>query len=409
MFAMGFSVRDCMRHGRHVLGVCFCITAASAVAAETDNFSIPLDVEFADLGDFMEALHTDAIESGVAMVNSRIERALNLKDSKARQRKLDHWHSPATLSKHIAAQFGEAPLEKVRIEGALTDAWAAQAFPGATVLHHDKYLNLHGRGAMDPRALLMLVQSGTLKAFGVYFGTDKLVHFHQLGQQYYKRYQGLLDRGVTPQEARQQVLDYFSKEAFLAEDRGFGTLLSGIYSNADMAANYLGFKFMLNLTEPVMLEGSEHEPLILRCGVYWRLNDHVRPHSGWFRPFLSDHWNEALNPNLYTPNLRPHVRQILEERADPIVEFYTSRDGRPREAHYFEHLNHQLSTYHGEPYGHLGHSNELMNLGNTCFPALSNAETAATASAHPIEVGGFDNSAGSKRASRADSQEVSGR
>ena len=60
-------------------------------AIETDNFHLPPDEEFADLGDFLEALHTRAIEAGVARVNSRIERALNLKDPARRDAALARW------------------------------------------------------------------------------------------------------------------------------------------------------------------------------------------------------------------------------------------------------------------------------------------------------------------------------
>jgi hypothetical protein len=93
-------------------------------------------------------------------------------------------------------------------------------------------------------------------------------------------------------------------------------------------------------------------------------------HSGWFRPFISDHLNEALNPNLYDATMRPHIRRILENRAEQIVEFYTICDGRPGDPDYFEQLAHELSTYYGEPYGHSGQFEKLMNVGNTCIPAL---------------------------------------
>ncbi|HZM00350.1 MAG TPA: hypothetical protein VFD43_08870, partial [Planctomycetota bacterium] len=59
-----------------------------------------------------------------------------------------------------------------------------------------------------------------------------------------------------------------------------------------------GVRFFENLTEPVVLKGERREPLVVRSGVFWRLNRHVRPRSGWLAAFVSDHWNEALNPNL---------------------------------------------------------------------------------------------------------------
>ena len=35
-----------------------------------------------------------------------------------------------------------------------------------------------------------------------------------------------------------------------------------------------------------------------------------------------------------------------------------------------ENLARELSTYYGEPYGHSGHVDELLTIGNTCIPAI---------------------------------------
>ncbi len=345
-----------------------------ASANETDNFFLPLDPEFADLGDYLELVHTRAMEQGVQEVNSRIERALNIKDAAKRARQLARWQTPDALAEAVAAQFGAAPAETLNLEGALGSPWAQQTFPNQRVLNLDSSMNFRGHSALDPRALLMLFQAGTIRGFGVYFGTDKILHFHKLGLAYFQRYRRLLRDGVGPAEARRNVIQYFSKGALLAEGSGFGTLTTGIYSNADMAANYAGFKFFLNLTDKVMLLGQERAPLVVRCGVFWRLNDHVRLHSGWLRPFITDHWNEALNPSLYDASMRPRIRRILQRRASSIVLFYTWQDRRPKIAAYFENLAETLSTYGGEPYGHSGRCEQLMNLGNTCIPALPQFE-----------------------------------
>jgi len=341
-----------------------------AAADETDNFYLPLDTEFADIGSFLEALHTRAVEEAVRVVNSRIERALNLKDPARRARALAESHGPDELAEAVISQFGSRLTETMRIEKALQAPWAQRGFPNKTVLHTDISMNLHGRGALDPRAVLMLFQAGTIKAFGVYFGTDKLLHFHQVGYGYYTRYRTLLKGGLGPEEAHQELIKYFGEEALLAEDNGFGTITTGIFSNADMAANNAGFKFFLNLTEPVVFLGQRLEPLVVRCGVFWRVNDQVRPQSGWFGSFISDHWNEALNPNLYSASLRPHIQKILRDRASPIVEFYTQKDHRPADPAYFDELARTLSTQAGEPYGHSGQLAQLMTIGNTCIPAL---------------------------------------
>jgi hypothetical protein len=150
-----------------------------------------------------------------------------------------------------------------------------------------------------------------------------------------------------------------------------------VYSNADLCSNFMGFKFLLNLTEPVILKGERRAPLVVRCGVFWRVNDQVRPRSGWFGAFVSDHWNEALNPNLYDVTIRANVRGLLRRRADRIMDFYTRKDGRPADAEYFNQLARTLATYDGEEYGHSGQFEDLLTLGNTCLPAVRTAPSPA--------------------------------
>jgi hypothetical protein len=176
---------------------------------------------------------------------------------------------------------------------------------------------------------------------------------------------------LSEAEAYSKVLHHYGDTSFLSEKNMYGTFGTGVYSNGDMAANHMGFKFYLNLTEQVVLKGQAREPLVVRCGVFWRLNHHVRPQSGWFGAFVSDHWNEALNPSLYDPTMRPRIRRVLRSRADRIVRFYTQKDGRPNDPAYFDRLSHELATYDGEAYGHSGQFEKLMNIGNTCIPALA--------------------------------------
>ena len=99
----GFNVE---RRWSACLALAFAILLAPgrSEAAETDNFYLPLDREFADLGDYLELLHTRAIEDAVAGVNNRIERVLQLKDPETRQEEecCKH-HIPVGLNKFYPA------------------------------------------------------------------------------------------------------------------------------------------------------------------------------------------------------------------------------------------------------------------------------------------------------------------
>lgn len=339
------------------------------LASETDNFSLPMDPAFADLGSYFELVHTRAIEESVQRVNNRIEKALKEKVAAARDRRLRACQQPEVLAAEVAGQFGDPVTEVHRIERPLRSAWSRHTFHGQIRVHPGKSLSMHAHFPLDPRVLGVLDAAGTVRAYGVYFGTDKLLHFHQLGYQYYQRYRSRVREGMNPETAGAEVIRHFAQGAFFAESRFFGSLITGVYSNADMAANYAGLKFFLNLTEPTRVLGSNQPPLVERCGVFWRVADHVRPESGWFRVYVSDHWNEALNPNLYDWTMRPRVERFLRDRASHIRAFYTEKDGRPDSRDYFAELARALATHGGEEYGHSGQFERMLHIGNTCYPA----------------------------------------
>jgi hypothetical protein len=352
------------------LACCLILGASIASAHETDNFSLPLDIELADLGDYLETVHTVALEEALAEVNAGIERAILRRDERARSAGLQRFHDPLVLSKCFLKRFGHPLVEDTQAERALDGAWARQTYAGQQPSHRNIWKNFSALFPLDLRPWTVLTQSRTVKAYGVYFGTDKLVHFHSLGAAYHKLYQALIAAGETREEAYRRVILHFAEGGVFSEQTFFGKLATGVYSNADLAVNHVGFKFFMNLTEKVVLKGEEREPLCLRSGVFWRLNRHVRPRSGWFSAFVSDHWNEALNPSRYDAALRPVMRRLLQSRAKTIVQFYTEKDGRPNDPAYFDQLALELSTYYGEPYGHSGEIETLMTIGNTCIPAL---------------------------------------
>lgn len=340
------------------------------VAHETDNFSLPLEGEFADIGEYLDLVHLQALEEAVREVNARIERALKLKDTEERADRLRQLHDPDAITRAVSGRFNDAMTESLDIENAVRGSKVKRAHPGQRTAYRNlDWMFAYVHLPIDPRRLILLFQASTIKAHGVYFGTDKLAHFHHMGRYYYDAYRARLREGKTPAEAQQAVVRLYAESSMIAENAFVGFLASGVYSNADLASNFMGFKFLLNLTEPVQLKGVVREPLLARCGVFWRVNDHVRPRSSWFSVFISDHWNEALNPNLYDQTIRWSVRSLLERRADRIVSFYTERDGRPDDPVYYDRLAHELATYDGEDYGHSGEFDKLMTLGNTCLPA----------------------------------------
>lgn len=132
----------------------------------------------------------------------------------------------------------------------------------------------------------------TLKLNGVLVGTDKLGHFLSQGRKFYRRWVRMGDESKAAEHSA------YTERAI------FGQMTTGSYSNADLVANYEGFRFYRSLFEDNIVAGK---PAILA----WK-NDH------WImqRPFdwadhVNDYWDEALNINHFDDLLYSHMKTRL--------------------------------------------------------------------------------------------------
>src|SRR5262245_58693025 len=338
---------------------------------ETDQYTLPLDKDFADVGNWLDATHCRALERAAADLNARIDEALRESDPAERARRLEKLHSQREVVDAVGEAFNDAFFEIIDVERVLRTDWARETWPDKITANWTMdWIYMYSHAWLDPRRLILLFQSSTIKAYGVYFGTDKLSHFHHMGQIYYGTWLTLRSQGLSDEEATARTIAEYSDGGSIGEAALLGYLATGVYSNADLASNYAGFRFFRNLTEPAMLKGRLCPPLMVLKDDHWRLSRHVRPESGWFGMFISDHWNEAFNPNIYDWTIRDSVHSLVKERSERIVTFYTKKDGRPDDPVYYERLAQELTTYYGEDYGHRGETAEIFTLANTCYPEL---------------------------------------
>ena len=132
-------------------------------------------------------------------------------------------------------------------------------------------------------------------------GTDKIGHFISQGRKFYKRY---LRMGSEADAAKRSVL---------TEKAIFGQVTTGSFSNADLVANFEGYRFYRSLFEDDFIPGK---PAILRWGDdRWIVQrsfdwaDHVNPY-----------WDEVINPNQYTRLPGIYVRRQLLTLCDSFWE-----------------------------------------------------------------------------------------
>ena len=150
----------------------------------------------------------------------------------------------------------------------------------------------------------------TLRINDVLVGSDKLGHFLSQGRKFYRRWLKMGDEGEAAEHSA------YTERAI------FGQMTTGSYSNADLVANYEGYRFYRSLFEDNIIEGK---PAIL----LWK-NDHwimQRPYD--WADHINDYWDEALNINHYDGLLYPHMKTRLltfcdEYRSHP--ELYAVHD-----------------------------------------------------------------------------------
>ncbi len=134
--------------------------------------------------------------------------------------------------------------------------------------------------------------SPTIKVNDVLLGTDKLGHFFSQGRKFYVRW------------LKMHSVAEAAKQSALTESAIFGQILTGTYSNADLVANYEGFRFYRSLFEADPLTGK---PAILSWqGDHWAMQRPFR-----WSDHVNDYWDEALNINHYDRVLYPYIKKRL--------------------------------------------------------------------------------------------------
>jgi hypothetical protein len=197
------------------------------------------------------------------------------------------------------------------------------------------------RSTISPLPASFVFDSPTVHLYGYYFGTDKIDHFFQQGHAYFERIMRREAKGAETTDGIAAAVKHGVKQ----EHKYFGTLASGVYSNADLAANFAGMKFYLNLRRSVQIGGRTLPPLFERSLEGWRLRAGIDP-DRLLEPFLSNHLDESLNPSRYRFSRRS-IRSHVRTRCDQWSQFYADRLGLV-----FPSGRSFATTWFGEEYGH---------------------------------------------------------
>ncbi|MHC4101750.1 MAG: ankyrin repeat domain-containing protein, partial [Planctomycetota bacterium] len=344
--------------------------SVSVTGHETDQFTVPVGWQFADIGDELTALYYDTIEEGVRKLNDDIRRG---RETGRSESYVAQFYTPDAVADAVYDEFKAAFFAIEGLEWQVhRDSRMKKRYPGRVTGHWESMRNIYLNAyfPLDPRQLWRLWHASTMNVYGTYFGPDKIGHFNDMGYVYYLIYRSAIRKGLNDQEATQKALNEGMNGLVLGERGCLGYVTAGAYSNADLAANYVGLKFYLNLTAETRIKGRMQPPMVRRDGAFWQLSPHVRRDSEFFAQFISDHFNEALNSSVWDAGLRKAVQKNVRARSEDVREFYADDNGNRRPQAYFDALIDELSTYYGEDYGHFHKPQRLVSVANSCFDTL---------------------------------------
>lgn len=143
------------------------------------------------------------------------------------------------------------------------------------------------------RVAAMFGVGPTIKLNGQLVGSDKLGHFLSQGKKFYRRYM------KSHSEAEAAEHSAYTERAI------FGQITTGVYSNADLVANYEGFLFYLSLFQDDVIAGKK--AILVWSNDHWEIQ-----RSFTWADHVNQYWDEALNINHYDRLLYPYMHDRLQ-------------------------------------------------------------------------------------------------
>ena len=335
---------------------------AVSLAFETDQFNLP-PVPLADIGDEVSEHVEEALRFAVAKVNADIAKSLGCLEKKSKdcgtpgeeRAKLGRLRLNDAVAEVFFRLMGDGNLFTTKL-GHWMKSHKFRSQPSSYKTKYSESIYI-----LNPANYLTI--SPTVRLYGTEFGTDKLDHFFQQGYKYYTIQKEAMVAGLTSDEAAKKAVKWGQK----TERTYFGLLVSGVYSNADLSANYAGMKFYQGLTVPIRIGEREKAAPVVLAGGTWKV-DEQNLHENLLKPFIADHMNEALNPSSYRPTLVGSVRRAVKKYAcsewksaypDLTAASITDRSK-------------SLELWNGEDYGYTKKS-RMVTIADTCFDLKNKA------------------------------------
>jgi hypothetical protein len=260
------------------------LACAATPALETDPYMV-LDVELADAAPQLNRYVNDVIERRLERMN----------------RRLSEGRGEALLCPEAVDRvFGG--FKYMRASGWAQHSPELDRHPDDDVSGLEYYRE--SVLGMPYYAYFMVPLARTINIGGVYVSTDKIGHFFAFGQRYHRRYRRARARGLDHGDAVRKVILWGVKKERTVQ----GRTSTGIFSGADLEANYQGLRLALDLCGP---GGSAR--LVRSTEGYWTLRGGVE-----LRDYVNPDWDEAFNSCFYTKRRWKRIRARMEAHCDKL-------------------------------------------------------------------------------------------
>ena len=345
-----------------LLSFVFVLQPIAGLAFETDQFNLP-PVPLADIGDETSEYVEQDLREIVAKINTEIASREACLD-KTRLKKTG-CGSDRYESKKLAYLRSEDAIA-YKIYKSLGDGIFPFTWVGRWMTTHKfrsspaRYKTTYLESIFVTFPTDYVTISPTVNLYGAQFGVDKIEHFFQEGYNYYNIYNSAVTGGTKPDDAQKKAV----KWGQMSERTFYGTLVSGVYSNADLNANFTGLKFYLGLTRPVRIGETTRPPILALKDGIWTFDNKADLRQVLLRPFFTEHLNEALNPSIYTFDLGSSVREIVKKQS--CRQWFKVYPGLSKST--LETTTNSLILWNGEDYGYTP-SKKFVTIANTCFAA----------------------------------------
>jgi Ankyrin repeats (3 copies) len=368
--------RLCQVGRRTLAALLACVTLAHlspAQSHESEQYTLPAGRDFADLGPYFSKIAYDAIVGATAETNAAIAQAIEAGGAPSQ---LEELQSADFIAGNVWGQIFFAIPANELLDATLASESVQSQYPGLVTMYRPP-VSIYD----DPllvidltKAVRTFFRAGTVSAGGYVFGTDKIIHFINIGRIYHGKYEIRIKRGLPEKEAIKSAIASTSRNPLTSEHGVLGMWTTGIVSNGDLAADYAGLMFYRNLTETVRIGPRTLPPMLVRDGPYWRVQ--VEPDSDFLIAFISPHWNEVLNPSKYAGYTSGRLRALIRERCHEALAWYRDPRGQPRGRAQFEAIERELATYYGNEYGHEANPAHPVTIADICFPKSADASSA---------------------------------